>query len=396
MSICSNHTTRILLVFALLLLLLSAAPILLLGQSEPSDLRFVINDSSLMSVPAEIKDGFSMVPVQHFAQVTGADYDSLRSETATLTKENKILTLSAGSLSLVSQTDLQRMPVAPYLKDGQLYVPLRFLCQQFGIAVQWDNETRVISLTLEDTRQGMTAQELLAKTETVSAGRISYKVTSHSASKIFQSDGTVLSDLVMDGQEWVRQSPFASYLDQTTKDNQTSLVTEHQFIVTDKQLFTKTGEAPWLASASNVNSLLDTPDKTSETQAAEDTAALSEDRPVCLFGDDTVYQGRDCFVIKQYFSPAVFQQNLQAFLPYLDNATADQDLEALFSGLTILQFQTLYIDKMTFRQAGSEIFEAISLHVPGQAAPYARFHTQTTLSFADAEFYAPANCPGLS
>jgi len=96
MSICSNHTTRILLVFALLLLLLSAAPILLLGQSEPSDLRFVINDSSLMSVPAEIKDGFSMVPVQHFAQVTGADYDSLRSETATLTKENKNLDLVCG------------------------------------------------------------------------------------------------------------------------------------------------------------------------------------------------------------------------------------------------------------------------------------------------------------
>lgn len=395
MSICSNHTTRIMLVFALLLLLLSAAPVLLLGQSDPSDLRFVINDSSLMSVPAEIKDGCSMVPVQHFAQVTGAGYDSLRSETATLTKENKSLTLSAGSLSLVSQADILPMPVAPYLKDGQLYVPLRFLCQQFGIAVLWNNETRVIALTLEDTRQGMTPQELLAKAEAVSADRYSYKVTSRSASKIFQTDGTVLSDFLMDGQEWVRRSPYASYLDQTTKDNQTGLVTEHQFIVTDKQIFTKTGDAPWLASASNVNQLLEPPDETSAALAAEDTATLSENRPVCLFGDDTVYEGRDCFVIKQYFSPAIFQQNLQAFLPYLDNATTDQDLEALFSGLTILQFQTLYIDKMTFRQAGSQIFEAISLHVPGQAAPYARFHTQTALSYADAEFYAPANCPGL-
>lgn len=394
MSIRRNHSTRIILASVLLVLLLSTMPAGLSGLTGTSGLRFMINDSSLMTVPAELQNGCSMIPVQHFAQVTGAVYVQLPSNTISLTKGNTTLTLTPGSLALFSKDGTQTMPAAPFIKDGLTYVPLRCLCEKLGIQVQWNAETRIISLTSEDSRDGMSAKDLLAKAAAADAGRTTCKVISRSHSRIFQSDGTLLTDLTIDGQEWIRQYPYAVYLDQQTKDNQSGLVTRHQFIVTDKQVFTKTGEASWLASASGVNSLLEHQEEIA-AETTEDPAVLTEDRPVCLFGDDTLYEGKPCYVVKQYDSPAVFRQNLQAFLPLLESTSAGEDAEALFSGMSIQAFRTIYIEKGTNRQAGSEIFEEIAIHVPGQDTPYARFHTESSQIYSEADFYAPEGVPGI-
>lgn len=394
MSICKNDPVRFILASVLVLLLLSAMPAAMPGLTGTSGLRFVINDSSLMTVPAELQNGCSMVPVQHFSQVTGAAYAQLPSNTVSLTKGNMTLNLTPGSLYLVSTDGSQTMPASPYIKDGLTYVPLRCLCEKLGIAVQWNAETRVISLTSEDSRDGMSAKALLSKASVAAASRTACKVTSRSLSRIFQSDGAILSDLTIDAQEWIRQYPYAVYLDQQTRDNQTGLATRHQFIVTDKHIFSKTGEFSWLASASGVNGLMAHRDEIA-AKSPEDPAALSEARPVCLFGDDAIYEGKPCYVIKQYDSPAVFQQNLQAFLPLLGDTAAGEDAQTLIRGMTFQSFRTIYIEKGTYHQAGSVIFEEIAIHAPSQDTPYARFHIESSHHYSDAGFYAPEGVPGL-
>lgn len=363
--------------------------------SGPQTIRFIINNSGLMNVPFEVKQNYTLIPLQHFAQVTGTTQVQSLTEQATLTKGSQTLILTTGQTKMAGPNGSLQAPVSPIIKDGLMYVPLRFLCEQFNIPIQWDESSKTISINLDNnTRQGMTAAGLLAKAQEISDGLVSYQVESQVDATLYQADNTVLSAIHVDGKEMVQNDPYIVHLIQTTKDKLKGTVTDNQFLVTDQQLYSKEGDKPWLAASVNVNSLLRNRQKVAALSLG-DVATASELNPVYTFADDALYKDQPCYVIKLYYSPAIYQENLAEFTSMLSSLKADEDIQELFSGLSIEKFQTIYINKDTLHQVGTEVFEETELQIQGDIKPYARLHTEGELVFLPKAFVLPEGLPAL-
>ncbi len=69
---------------------------------------------------------------------------------------NNYGTVSDGTLKWV---DKDNKEVRPYIKDDRTMVPLRFIAEELGATVGYDDETRAITVTLGDTVMGLTVDE---------------------------------------------------------------------------------------------------------------------------------------------------------------------------------------------------------------------------------------------
>jgi len=397
LTVKNNKGKKQLTVILLLVLLLtvSTVPAKLFAAGAEQKLSFVINGVSLMNVPVVTKNNYTLIPIRHFAQLTGATQEKLNNIQAALTKNNLTVTLTNNSgIVTSSEKGTLQSPVTPLTKEGLMYVPLRFLCEQFNIDIRWEAETNTIHLDLDNTRLDMTPPKLLAKTQKICEESAGYHVDSKVSTQLFKADDTLLSSVYVEGSEMVRHEPYTAYLVQTTKNQLTGTAVKNEFLVTEQQIFTKEGDNPWVAGSVNANYLLANRENISSLPIT-DVTAVSELNPVYTFADDTVYRGQPCYVIQLYFSPAIYQENLEEFLPLLDNIRTNDDLKLLFSGLSIEKFQTIYINKETLQQAGAEIYENIKLHVKGTDEPFARFQTEGELVFSNKPFELPDGIPIL-
>lgn len=374
--------------------LVLSGPWTLLAQSSQETIGFVINDSALMHVPVEIRNDFSLIPAYHFAQVSGSAIQVHSDKQLTLSKGDKALTLSQGSTCIQTPAGPVQLPVAPFSQNGHLYVPLRFLCDQLDIDIEWNAQLRSIALKLDQERQSLTPHQMLVKAQENSRSQGDYTVDSTLKTTIYFPE-EILSSLEITGQERVRQAPYTAYLTQDVRDHLTGQLSHREYLVTQKQLFSKEGEGPWIASSLGINSLLNAREQIAGISFLEGND-LSEKNPVYSFADDRLYNNRDCHVINLYYSPAFYEDNLREFLPLFDNATDEGDLQRLFEGLSIQSFQTIYIEKTSLKHLATEIFEEVSLHVPEQEEAYARFHTLGKLLYKDQAFALPAGIPSLN
>jgi hypothetical protein len=394
MTIIKKNNSKVFFIVISLALLLNCLPAQLLGQSADKSIGFVINNSNLMSVPVELNQDFSLIPIQHFAQVIGASLEQTQDHQATLTKGNRTITLTAGSSLMTTENGPIQATVSPLMHNNLLYVPLRFLCDHLGITVLWQADTNTISLSLENTRQGLTPAALLNKVQAGCDQLAGYQVTSRIQSVLYQADDQIMAAYEIQGDEMVRHEPYTVFLKQQTKDLQNGASTEQLFLVTDQQIFTKEGTNPWLAASVNVNNLLRDREKIASLSLTDPTVA-SDTNPVYTFADDTTYQGQPCYVIHLYYSPTIYKENLKEVLPLLSGINSAKEIEPIFSGLSIQKFQTIYINRDTLQQVGTETFEELSLYALDQEKAFARLHTEGSLLFSHKDFQLPEDVPTL-
>ncbi len=79
-------------------------------------------------------------------------------------RSQDVIFLNIGNYATVSDSvlkwiDKDNKAVKPYIKDDRTMVPLRFIAEELGATVGYDDETRAITITLGDTVMGLTVDQ---------------------------------------------------------------------------------------------------------------------------------------------------------------------------------------------------------------------------------------------
>lgn len=105
-------------------------------------------EMSLLSPPTVIQNT-TLLPLRFVAnQVVGAQVDwNSETQTVTITKNGTVVTVTVGSkLATIDGLEVE-LEVAPIIQDGVTLLPVRFISETFDIKVEFDNITKVITLT---------------------------------------------------------------------------------------------------------------------------------------------------------------------------------------------------------------------------------------------------------
>lgn len=134
------RTIAVLLISALLLL--SSAVVV---QAAPKVL-YNLTPIAFDQQPV-VEQGRILVPVRNICAALGAEvqWDGT-TQTVTVTKERTSLCFTAGAGTVYRNWDRVHLEVAPRIVKGRTFVPLRFVVEALGAAVDWDGVTRTATV----------------------------------------------------------------------------------------------------------------------------------------------------------------------------------------------------------------------------------------------------------
>jgi plastocyanin len=133
---------------AAVLLMFAAAGTASAQTVVKSDMRITLDGSPLSYDQAYLIDDSLFVPYRAFAETIGAEVGWYgETQTVTVTKDGSTIKLKIGSATATVNGRAAAMPAAAQLIDSSTFVPVRFLSENFGIAVGYDDATRTVSLT---------------------------------------------------------------------------------------------------------------------------------------------------------------------------------------------------------------------------------------------------------
>ncbi|WP_158212247.1 phosphodiester glycosidase family protein [Natranaerobius trueperi] len=134
---------------------LITSPVIASEDSSGSKLPIFIDDTEITEgVLPQLKDGRLFGPVRNISEELGA-YVEYNEETkeVTLYKEDIKITMTINSnIALISSDELD-IPIEKefdspmYVENGRTFIPLRFLAENFGYNVVWDESDGTVTLT---------------------------------------------------------------------------------------------------------------------------------------------------------------------------------------------------------------------------------------------------------
>ena len=104
----------------------------------------VILNSAFLKFPDQepvVLDGFTLVPIRPIAEALGLEvgWDD-PSDTVTLKKDNFYIEMVIGSTRARTSGGVKDMVVAPRIINSRTMVPLRFIAEEMGLTVLWNDE----------------------------------------------------------------------------------------------------------------------------------------------------------------------------------------------------------------------------------------------------------------
>lgn len=93
------------------------------------------------------EEGRTLVPMRFLFEQMGArvDWDNL-TQTATVNKNDDIISFSIDNSDAIVNGANKTMEVPARIIDGKTMIPLRFLSEELGYTVLWDNETNTVTI----------------------------------------------------------------------------------------------------------------------------------------------------------------------------------------------------------------------------------------------------------
>ena len=119
------------------------------------EISITVNSNPItMDVPPEIMNGRTLVPMRAVFEALGADVNWIGEEQMiSATSGNKIIVLKIGA-SILNYCDVSTqenknitLDVSPLIKEGRTLIPLRAVSEALGANVDWNGETRAITIT---------------------------------------------------------------------------------------------------------------------------------------------------------------------------------------------------------------------------------------------------------
>jgi len=137
------------------------------GQAKKLEERIKVRGMNLkFDVPPVIKDGRTLIPVRAIMNGLGAMVEwNAEEQTVTITRDDKIIVLNllpdpeTGKYIATVNDEVIELDVPAQLVSNRTFVPLRFIAQTLGEAVDYDEDTGEINIGDEDTNDEDTNDE---------------------------------------------------------------------------------------------------------------------------------------------------------------------------------------------------------------------------------------------
>ncbi|MCL2392176.1 MAG: copper amine oxidase N-terminal domain-containing protein [Oscillospiraceae bacterium] len=116
----------------------------------PSSPISVYFDGTRLSfdVPPQMIDGRVLVPLRTIFEALGADVNwNEATRTITATRDDTTVVLTIGNTTATVNGQSITLDVPPQVIDGRTLVPLRFVAESFGVTVDWNGETRTVTIS---------------------------------------------------------------------------------------------------------------------------------------------------------------------------------------------------------------------------------------------------------
>jgi hypothetical protein len=285
-------------------------------------------------------EGVSMVTVDDLVELMGASAERI-SDTQVKIVENDLsllLTLmNKEALFGDSKVSLAQEPVI--IQGNTVHIPLRSVAEIFGFKVGWDNQNKTVTLERVETRDGMTASELLVKSNTAAQkvntysmeGKMDIVVDYKSDGMVLQTEPVQMTSLIS-GQ--IQNEPMQIYMKQNitasgeAAEQMPETVTET--FITEDNMYIKIGEGEWM--------LLDTPIFSPEFWKQQrdiqndplKTAEQMSKMGVCVnFGNDITADGIDYYVINASLDMTKAMGQFNDIITQVAQSIAGSDTEGL-------------------------------------------------------------------
>ena len=141
------------------------------GTAVGQGITVTINDvKQAFDVNPIIENGRVMVPMRYVFEALGADMQwDQETQTVFAKKESKEIQVKIGSFFAKKNNDTILMDVKPRLVNGRTLVPLRFVSESLGAQVDWNPQTKAVTVStaavVADSKQNNTTEKPLTFNE---------------------------------------------------------------------------------------------------------------------------------------------------------------------------------------------------------------------------------------
>ena len=115
------------------------------------DIKYRSNDTELeMDIAPYVKSGRTYLPVRYVAEALGATvFWNNKTKTATVAGANgTVLTLTIGSRIMRNSNSNVQMDAAPEIRAGRTMLPIRWVAEALGATVDWNQEAKLVTIKL--------------------------------------------------------------------------------------------------------------------------------------------------------------------------------------------------------------------------------------------------------
>ena len=306
-----------------------------------------------------LENGVTLVPLNVISDVLGCEASV--GEDIKLEENNNVLKMKVGKTEALVNEVSQTMPMAPRMIAGKVYVPLRFVLESLGAQVGWDGETNRVSIIYTETRNGMTAEEIMAKSSVAMTEANQYKMqgdmqTTVKVNADLSDDEALNMSMDMKGtvEAWMQMEPVVMYMKQyMTVDVPDAPVPgaqtmETEMVLNEDGIFMTMPEMGWVKmdlEGLDLEALM----KQSMTQ--DPTAAMQQMRDMGMivsFGQDQVKDGKKYYVINAVMgSDTLNNEYYDQLTQQMSALGLDVDLQQMLENMDIDMVYEMWLDQET-------------------------------------------------
>ncbi len=136
-----------------IMLILTLSPLLsVTAQEDPEPLQIKVDGTTLEpDVPPMIEEGRTLVEMNAVFSALGADLTwDAETQTVRATKDHIEIILNIDKTTATVQNEPYEMEVPARIVDNRTVVPARFISENLGADVKWDETTRTVTITTHE------------------------------------------------------------------------------------------------------------------------------------------------------------------------------------------------------------------------------------------------------
>ncbi|MDD4029561.1 MAG: copper amine oxidase N-terminal domain-containing protein, partial [Caldisericia bacterium] len=124
-------------------------PVVVITLTIGSAIATINKKVTMLEEPPYIKKSTTMVPLRFIGEAFDADieWQNIGQGRIIVESGENTIQLDIGKTTAFVNGEPQLLPVAPEIKSGRTFVPLRFISEGFGATIDWDGKTQMITIT---------------------------------------------------------------------------------------------------------------------------------------------------------------------------------------------------------------------------------------------------------